>query len=481
MVDEPYVEIAVVDAQGNSLGPEGGGGGILGYNPYARLLLDTGANGILVVDAAAQSLEDNGLVTEAEFLEVGVGGYTVYEVTAPYQFNFTGSDGVTHSLPLTNDGVRILSSSSAQLGGSVDDYGIAGLVGMPAMTGRVTRLDMSHWSDLEDLFDITPISVTFPETEIPGSGSVPTLPDGNGHRYTVPLDNRLSFSPDEGRPEWEDPDSALPTYADVPFFTAKVSVTNEDGETLSRTGTFLLDTGAQMSIISRSTAFRLGLDADGDGDLWDDRFDYVVVGGVGGQRTVPIHVVDSLRIPTNEGVDLMWADTSPDSLGLGFVVMDLFPCSDANGDGFVGTADLDIVRANWNAEVTPGDMTRGDFTSDDGEDYDGLVSGADLDLIRSQWGDDTFIDGIIGTDFLTAGLDIMALFLGEPAGDPSFQQIHFDFRDWENGNGTLVLDVSASYDNVVTPGVAVPEPGLGILLLGGLLFIPRALRRICRS
>ncbi len=53
---------------------------------------------------------------------------------------------------------------------------------------------------------------------------------------------------------------------------------------------------------------------------------------------------------------------------------------DLNGDGVVGSADLDIVRAHWGATVSPGDLTQGDATGD------GTVGSADLDLVRANWG-----------------------------------------------------------------------------------------------
>ena len=53
---------------------------------------------------------------------------------------------------------------------------------------------------------------------------------------------------------------------------------------------------------------------------------------------------------------------------------------DLNGDGMVGSADLDIVRANWGTFVTPGDLLSGDPSGD------GAVGSADLDIIRANWG-----------------------------------------------------------------------------------------------
>ena len=51
---------------------------------------------------------------------------------------------------------------------------------------------------------------------------------------------------------------------------------------------------------------------------------------------------------------------------------------DLNGDGFVGSADLDMVRGSWGATVEPG--TSGDA------DGDGFVSSSDLDIVRGNWG-----------------------------------------------------------------------------------------------
>ena len=51
---------------------------------------------------------------------------------------------------------------------------------------------------------------------------------------------------------------------------------------------------------------------------------------------------------------------------------------DLNGDGFVGSADLDLVRANWGLSVTG--KINGDATGD------GVVNSADLDVVRGNWG-----------------------------------------------------------------------------------------------
>ncbi len=53
---------------------------------------------------------------------------------------------------------------------------------------------------------------------------------------------------------------------------------------------------------------------------------------------------------------------------------------DLNGDGFVGSADLDIVRGNWGEDVPAGCLSCGDPSGD------GFVGSADLDIVRANWG-----------------------------------------------------------------------------------------------
>ena len=53
---------------------------------------------------------------------------------------------------------------------------------------------------------------------------------------------------------------------------------------------------------------------------------------------------------------------------------------DLNGDGFVGSDDLDIVRSFWGQTVTAGEWTHGDPSGD------GRVNSDDLDIVRANWG-----------------------------------------------------------------------------------------------
>ena len=53
---------------------------------------------------------------------------------------------------------------------------------------------------------------------------------------------------------------------------------------------------------------------------------------------------------------------------------------DVDADGYVGSTDLDAVRAKWGQNVPAGDWLSGDISGN------GYVGSEDLDLVRSHWG-----------------------------------------------------------------------------------------------
>ncbi len=263
-LDQPRVVIEVIDDTGaapHSLGPEF----------QNECLLDTGANSVLLAGATAEELVQNGLSSQGEYLEQGVAGFTLLQVSAPMRFDYAGGSGERHTL----SGAHLLYASDLELG-------VGGVVGMPAMIGNVVTMDMTPWSGGEVSYMLTEIG--------------PELPAGEGHRYSVPL--ALVDFPQSGQVE---PDDPLPVWAPVPFLNASVS---HGG--VERSGRFLLDTGAQLSILSAHLAFDLGLDKNGDGDFDEEKVDEIEVGGIGGTITMPLLAVDALLLDTSEGPRLRW-------------------------------------------------------------------------------------------------------------------------------------------------------------------------------
>ncbi len=332
--DQPYVDVELLNQNqttGHGLGPYGAGGEIFGVSlyPYNHLLLDTGANSITLVSNAAQDLVGHGLQNVGTFSDIGVAGATDFNLSAPYKLNFAGTDGVAHTLSQTSNDVRILTNPNFEFGGAAEDGGVPGLIGMPAMVGRVTTLDMTGMAG-GDLFSSPSIGVSFSNA----------LPAGNGHRYTVPTNTSVTFDPRDGLPPGSPANAPVPSWAPVTFVTATVQFGNT-----SRVGTFLVDTGAQMSVISTALAFQLGLDTNNDGSLLDEAVDTLPVTGVGGTVNVPVMAIDKLRLATTQGPELVWQETQADG-ALGVIVQDIAP----GIDGVLG-ADLLTSGMSFNLDT----------------------------------------------------------------------------------------------------------------------------------
>ena len=122
-----------------------------------------------------------------------------------------------------------------------------------------------------------------------------------------------------------------------------------------------------------------------DGYAW-------TIDGAGDARTdidytgfvTPTHVSFAYAQLVKTDFRVMWTDNWQVGTPSDFVLQGGGPTDplpgDLNNDGSVGSADLDIVRANWGQTVTVGDLTLGDASQD------GEVGSADLDIVRANWG-----------------------------------------------------------------------------------------------
>lgn len=368
-LDQPRVTVELFsDPDGNnSLGP------ILN-NVF---FLDTGANSIMAMKSAVDYLL--GCETQGTFVEQGIAGDHPLETSEPYRFDFAGTSGLRRTI---ND--------TCILSDEFNDFPLGsppGIVGMPAMVNRVTTLDFTGWVDgLANM-------VIYMDVALSDGPEDP--PPGNGHRYSVPVDNRFQFDPAD-----QDHTGELPVWADVPFLTA-TAVAGADRQTTD----FLFDTGAQMSLISEDLAFSLGADANGDGDLLDDLLPNGTeqIFGVGGVIEVPKFWIDEIRVPTNEGVELVWTDAPV------------------------------LVLTNAN----PADPPLGQLP----------------------------FDGVFGSDLLTSGW--LAAWLSESDGGYIDYLFFDFREMEDEGLGTIYFDLNPAYDNVRVPepGSLVLLSAGGFLLL----------------
>jgi len=317
---QPHVSVAVSDA-GQSLGPYGQDP--TGEDQNNLFLLDSGANDISVVGTVAQQLIDSGLTSVGKFKDSGAGGSATYNLSSPYEVDFTGSDSVTHVLPQTSQDVRILTSTTFSFGASVP-----GVLGMPAMINRVTTLDTSQQQNQNTLFGA--LGVTFSDTLPPSS---------TGDRFTVSTDTRVKFDPHAGLPAGSPADAPLPTWGDVNFVTATISYHG-----VSVTGSFVVDTGSQLSMLSHAMASSLGLNLS-------NPIDTLQIEGVGGTVNVPVMAIDTLGLTTDQGPDLVWKGNSSNPLGLG--VLDIAPGIDGVLGADLLTAGLTFDMSSFDFSGTP--------------------------------------------------------------------------------------------------------------------------------
>jgi hypothetical protein len=273
-------------------------------------LLDTGANTTIAFQTAVEDMQVQPYTyeTEGKFIEYGVAGDHLFDISAPYRFDFAGTSGVRHTL---QDG-RIISDPASD----ISPFGPFGIVGMPAMVDRVTTFDFSVWTNaIED------------ESFLMGTEFSDEVPADNGHRFSIPVDTRITFSPDEQVIEGDFP----PMWGDVPFLTM-IAVHN--GEAAG--GNFIYDSGAQVSVLSTRMAQQIGLDSNSDGILneLDANFArYETVGGIGGTIDAPVFLFDQVHVPTTQGVDLVWTD-------LQWLVLDI-------AEGLDGVMGFDLMTSGW--------------------------------------------------------------------------------------------------------------------------------------
>ncbi len=420
-IDQPRVavEVYIPDPE-HTFGPD-----IANY-----WLLDTGAQSILAAQTAAGEMTALGYETEGTFEEQGIGGSTTYDISKIYNFDFANSVGTRNTL----SDVRILSSESANFGS------FGGIVGMPAMVNRVTTIDhtamLTAWQ----------IGVDFSAT----------TPADTGHRYSVPL-QLVHF----GHSGLTTPDPSLPVYKPLPLVT--VEGRHSDNST---SGNFVLDTGAQLSMLSSQFAFDLGLDTDGDGNFDNEKVDDFPLSGAGGTTIAPILYVEKLVIQTNEGVDLIWTD-------MYLPVLDIDPSI----NGIFGN---DLLTSGWFEPVLNSmlgdpstehgyiDYVHFDFTDSDNLNgtmlldlnplYDNVVTVPDL------LPGDANRDGVVSAaDYASVQANFGSVGIAGLLGDANCDGV-VSAADYAS--------VQANFGNIAT-GTTVPEPATLFISAMGLTMILR--------
>ena len=372
---------------------------------FNSALLDSAANGILLGQLAyydqdyEQATRGDGSLVYYE--ELGVAGTELLELLAPREFYFAGSDGV----PLGLGPVNMLGAPDMNLGS------FAGVVGMPAMAGNLTSMDLGIMTGEGPQY----MGVDFPDQ----------LPQPTTTTYHTDL----TIMPPE-YPGVQQPGDPLPTYEGLPAIENVGSYHQGN----SSSSTFVLDTGAQTTIFSSQMAAELGIDPEADA------VDHLPVGGVGGEVNMPLVEVENLTVPTQEGVDVMVTD-----LVVG--VLDIPGISGVLGMNFLTSGYITPVMGMLDEDgyLTGASL---DFTGEDGvlrmevnPAYHNVISGGDQTTIGSFSADP---DPLGALENLTLTADDI-----DPASG-SVQSVEF-YRD-SNGNDVLDQGSDELLDSVAGSG-----------------------------
>jgi hypothetical protein len=406
-----------------------------------RLIYDTGASGVILFEGPALALSvpvAQFMGTDVVFTDVGVGGSTTFGVSDPIHMS-TGSFAQDPPDPYTSDddyprqdpGLRLQLGPPSSAALFIADFNPLGIVGVPAMADRVSVINPKLAEvSLAELTPANTIHTHVYDPAVPAESGPGILTPDVRIELTLKSFDRFTQTtpagatgPTLGENPFIGPDPLAVLEGANPPPTLPPGVTVRLGGS-EATGTFLLDTGSQITSISSAMALTLGvrywapgdpgydpaspatLVFDADGSLVPIQFT-VEIGGIGGTTTIAGFNADSLLVRTLEGDPL----DDLDSQHLNFVTAPVY------------VQDIELLDP----------VTLEPFT----------------------------FDGILGTNYLFGSGNLLAL-SGFPV---PFREGPFEW---------LVLDLAASTPTLGV--IVVPEPGF-LLLLGwgvvGLLVIGR--------
>jgi hypothetical protein len=308
------------------------------FEPHYAFL-DTGASGILLSGETVESLGIS-VDPKARFADIGVGGPEYFNVSEPLHICLAGlavqNPQDQHNYKCFGPWrVEVKKSDADLLGEPID------VIGMPVMAGNITVLNSGATNSLGYFAaDVKKEN----DSKLPAADFKVAL---RPKKFTNPQ-NRENVPP-------------LPVSADN-MVIDKIVVTLGGNRS---EGTWLLDTGATISMISTRQAKKLGL-IDNNGQPLAKVAFSAPIGGIGQTTMINGFEVDKLTIPTTAGRNLVFKNAR------------------------IGVHDIKYFDAESNTEVT--------------------------------------IDGILGSNFLCASAKMDGL-LPSDIGQTPFDNIILDLRN----------------------------------------------------
>jgi hypothetical protein len=258
--------------------------------------LDTGASGLLLSKETA-SYFGVAIDPGAQYVDVGVGGMEYFDISEPL---YLGTLDYHDPYPEDQTRYRVDGPWRFQVKKELNTEVLTepfDLIGTPAMMGATVVMYSRGPSNLAGFtgdIDNWTGDIRYFEARITDSND-PTIPVSD---MVIPLRFEKFIMPHD--PLQVPP---LPTLAYNPVID---NITAEyQGKT--STGTWLFDTGAQLSVISYDQAKTLGL-VDANGTYLTEPGFYAALGGVGEEGIVelPGFQIDRLIVPTLNGYNLVW-------------------------------------------------------------------------------------------------------------------------------------------------------------------------------
>jgi hypothetical protein len=286
--------------------------------------LDTGASSIDISSHTAELLgikrEEIGK-TEVRFQDVGVGGGSEFAVSEPIYFSIApmtptvdvdDKNAIAGTYNLTVGPFR---SEVGPLGGGMDFLtqlaaGDLDIVGMPVILGKIVVLDTRDVNSMTDK-----IRTYVYDANSPAASRAP-IPKTSQHvklSYTsfAPF-TKVTPANAQGPAIWANP-LIGPNLLHPEGDQTPALVVTHHGKTSS--GSWLLDTGAAVSMISHKQAAALGVtyvagsEDSGHPKLIGpstDRQFVMTVGGIGGSKKAAGFFLDKLTLPTLEGTPIVF-------------------------------------------------------------------------------------------------------------------------------------------------------------------------------
>jgi len=299
------------------------------------MFFDTGASGILLSRETREAL---GIYAEpnANYVDVGVGGEQDFEVSE----NLYVALGDFHPLedtPTENQFHEDLGPWRLILTiDYVEDPFIQSpidIVGIPGMAGKSVVLKV-------EIFEFMGIQIPYYVTQIVESNDagIPELDIEVKVQFT---DFLYTSHPNNQGP--------LPVLGYNPVIE-NIQISYQGSSSI---GDWLLDTGAQLSMMSSAQAETLSL-VDSNGDPIVEPEFYQPIMGVGGEISVPVFLIDTMSIPTLNGFELVYGSPYVGVLDIGTIdertgePIILDGIFGANFLGYSYNMDLEIVLGPYN-------------------------------------------------------------------------------------------------------------------------------------